>query len=286
MGPLSDKEVISRVAANFVPVAVNLYLTRDEKSSSGDFYRQMAKQRPEQYQGLWVVTGEGKVLAGRGDQPKKGSWTADTLRLLGEGLTAFGEVTPRRAGPTRPNPDLGVGLRDGGGIALATYVRSLTLGLDPRGKGPLVIDRVELTKAELAGLTPEVRDAGTTWDVPAATCKALHKILSPLSDTNWLARRDEVPEAALTGKVVRVEGGVARLSFRGSLRGLRKFPHEPHKDKPIRSEVSLRGAGTMEAKSGKLLTLALVGDGTFRNYAPYDDPSPYAAVLEWRREPE
>jgi hypothetical protein len=287
VGPLSDKEVIARVSRNYVPVAVNLYVTRNAKGASGDFYRKLAEQRPKQYQGLYVVTAECKVLAARSEQPTKGTWTDDTLRLLDQGLDAFGEVTPRRPSPTKPNADHGLGLRDDGGIALATYVRPLSLGLDPRGRGPVVIDRVALTKDELKGLTPAGGGAkGETWRVPEETAKALHKVTSPLSDSNWLAKRDEVTKAALTGKIDRVSKGVAYVPFRGSIQSAHVFQIEPHKGKKVRAEVSLRGAGTMEAKTGKLLTLVLIGDGKFRNYPPYDQESAYAAVVEWRREEE
>ena len=38
-------------------------------------------------------------------------------------------------------------------------------------------------------------------------------------------------------------------------------------------------------KSGKMLSLTLVFDGRFRNYAPYDSPARFGAVVEWAREP-
>ena len=36
--------------------------------------------------------------------------------------------------------------------------------------------------------------------------------------------------------------------------------------------------------SGRLLSLTLVFDGRFRNYAPYDAPARFGAVVEWSAE--
>lgn len=286
MGPLSDKEVISKLSENYVPVALNLYLIREAKGTAGDFFRKFHKQRPKQYQGLYVVTAEGKVLANRAEQPAKGSWAADTLKLLDEGLDAFGAVTPRKPKATTPNAEHGLGLRDDGSIVLATYVRPMTLGLDKRGLGPLVIDRITLTKDEVKSLTLANGVQDATWRVPAETATALCRLTSPLSDTNWLAKRDEVSKAFLRGKIDRKSGGTSYLSFTGTVASAHVFQLDPHKGKQVKAEVTLRGAGTMESRSGKLLSLVLVGEGRFRNYPPYDQESKYGAVVEWRLKAE
>jgi hypothetical protein len=280
---LSDDEIISKVSKNYVPVALNLYLIREAKGAGGDFFRKMEKQRPKQYQGLYVVTADCKVLANRSEKPAKGSWAADTLKMLDEGLAAFGEVTPRKPKATAPNAERGLGVRDDGGIVLATYVRPMTLGLDRRGLGPLVIDRVTLKKDEFEGLTKANAATDDTWRAPDETAKALHRVLSPLSDSNWLAKRDEVTKAVLRAKVDRKSNGVSYLSFTGTIASVHLFPFEPHKGKKVRAEMTLRGVGTMESKTGKLLSLVLVGWGKFRNYPPYDEESKYGAVVEWRR---
>jgi hypothetical protein len=283
---LSDKEVISKASLNYVPVALNLYEIRKRKGSAGEFYTKIAKQRPSQYQGLYVATAEGKVLASRGSQPKKGTWEADTLKMLDEGLEAFGEVTPRKFKLVDPTPERGIGVRKDGSIVLEAYVRPLTLGLDTRGRGPLVIDRVELTKAEKSSLTLAEAEEGSTWTVPEKVVGAFYRVLSPVSDSNWLARRNEVDKATLRGKVERVRKGVAYLSYTGSISGVHVFQIEPNKGKKIYADVKFRGTGTADAKTGKLLTLLLVGDGRFRNYPPYDDESKYGVVVEWWLKPE
>ena len=45
-----------------MPVALNLYKVRQDKSEAGDFFRSVQKQKPN-YQGLWVVSPSGN----RGD---------------------------------------------------------------------------------------------------------------------------------------------------------------------------------------------------------------------------
>jgi hypothetical protein len=196
---LSDKEVISRVSQSYVPVALNLYEIRKAKGSAGEFYTKVAKQRPTQYQGLYVVTAEGKVLASRGAQPSKGTWEADTLKMLDEGIEAFGDVKSRKVKAIDPYPERGVGVRDDGSMVLAVYARPMVLGLDRRGLGAVAIDRVVLTKEEKSKLTlPDgVEDA--TWTVPLRVVDALHRVLSPSSDANMLARRGEVTKATLRG---------------------------------------------------------------------------------------
>ena len=45
-----------------MPVALNLYKIREARGEGGDFFRSVYKQKP-QYQGLWVVSPDGKALA-------------------------------------------------------------------------------------------------------------------------------------------------------------------------------------------------------------------------------
>ncbi len=63
MGPLSDEGVIRFISQTCVPVALNLYEIRKAKGPGGDFFRNVQKQRPAQYQGLYLVAADGKVLA-------------------------------------------------------------------------------------------------------------------------------------------------------------------------------------------------------------------------------
>jgi hypothetical protein len=283
---LSDKDVLEKVSRNFVPVALNLYEIRKAKGTAGEFFAKVQKQKPEQYQGLYVVTADGKVLSNRGRQPSKGTWEADTLKMLGEGLDAFGEVTPRKAEVVEQHPERGLGVLEDGGIVLAAYTRPMVLGLDKRGLGAVAIDRVTLTKDERKTLTLPDGAVDATWTVPAKTVEALHRLLSPSSDANTMAKRDEVTKARLKGRIERKSKGIAYLSFEGVISGVHVWQFDPNKGKKIYADVTLSGVGTAEAKSGKLLSITLVGDGRYRNFPPYDDESKYGAVVEWRLKAE
>jgi hypothetical protein len=46
--------------------------------------------------------------------------------------------------------------------------------------------------------------------------------------------------------------------------------------------VTLSGAGTCEAKTGKLLSLTLVGYGVYRSDRPNDAAKKYGAIVDWR----
>lgn len=264
-------------------MALNLYEIRKASGAAGEFFAKIGKQTPSQYQGLYVVSPDGEVLSSRGAQPKKGTWEADTLKMLAEGLKAFGPVTVRKVVWVDPKPDRGTGVRDDGSIVLAVAVRSMVLGLDKRGLGAVALDSVVLTSRERSDLSVTKAEVGDTWKLPARMVAAFHRVLSPTSDANNLARRDEVTKAQLVGKVERVSRGVAYYSFRGEIAGVHIYEFEPHKGKKIRAAVTLRGVGSADARTGRLLSFTLVGEGVYRHHPPYDDESKYGAVVEWRR---
>lgn len=60
---MSDEEVIRRISRYLVPVALNLFEVRKAKGAAGAFFREIQKQRPDHYQGMFVVHPGGKVLA-------------------------------------------------------------------------------------------------------------------------------------------------------------------------------------------------------------------------------
>jgi hypothetical protein len=231
-----------------------------------------------------VVSPEGKVLASRGSQPRKGSWESDTLRMLDEGLDAFGEVAPREARRVDPLPLRGRGGKDDGAVVLAVYVRPMLLGFDRRGLGRVVPDSVPLTKEQKERFSIANAEEDATFTVPSQVVRQLHRILGPSSDPSSLVRADEVTRARLTGRVERVRRGIAYLSFKGYLAGVHVYEFNEHKGKKIRSDALLRGVGTADAKTGKLLSLTLVGDGRYRHFPPHDNETKYGAVVEWRAE--
>jgi hypothetical protein len=277
--------VIRRITRDCVPVALNVDKVSAAKGPDGDFFRAVQKQRPRQSQGIYLVSPDGKVLAGHDRAPKDPhDWPQALLDAIDEGLSKFGPVTPRPARRAAFLPYRGAGVRPDGGIVLAAYTRFLLLGLDRRGFGSVVYDSVPVTKDEAVELTPSDMARGATWPVPTSLVRRLHVVLSADSGRSTLARPEEVTVARLKGKVERINGGVAYLSFEGKIAGEHEGEYVPNKGKTMFAEMGLVGAGRCEVKTGKLLSLTLVGDGRVKGYPPYDQWRRYGAVVEWRRE--
>ncbi len=264
-------------------MAVPLYTVRKEKSPSGDILRAVQKQRPEQYQGVYIVSPAGKVLSSQAKEPeKRDTWAQALLDVIEDGVGAYGAVTERMVEPIRLLPDRGVGRRKDGKIVLAVYTLTLHLGLDRRGFGDATIDSAVLSSQDRERLEFPDLKTGDDFDVGTAAVRKLHRVLSPMSDCNTLPQADEVDHASLTATVERVAGDVVYLGFRGRITGVHTWPFPPHKGKKIHAEMTLAGVGTCERKTGKLLSLLLLGDGRYRNYPPYDQVVRYGAVVEWR----
>ena len=101
---MSDDGVIRFISQTCVPVALNLYEIRKAKNAGGDFFRNVQKQRPAQYQGLYLVSPDGIVLASHQNFKSHETWPQEVLADLEPGLEAFGEVTPREVRRADPLP--------------------------------------------------------------------------------------------------------------------------------------------------------------------------------------
>src|SRR2546422_7316990 len=106
------------ISRNCVPVALNLYEIRKAQGPSGDFFRAVQKQRPAQYQGLYLVAPDGKVLASHQNFKSDKTWAKELLADLEPGLKAFGQVRPRDFRRGDPTPRRGSGLLPDGGATL------------------------------------------------------------------------------------------------------------------------------------------------------------------------
>src|SRR5207248_17159 len=109
-GPLSDDDVINQVSKSFVPVAVNLYKIREAPGSAGDLFRSVQRQR-SQYQGIWIVSPDGKVLAGHHEVKNPTQWAREVLDTIVAALAACRPVQAREPIATDPIPNRGRGLR-------------------------------------------------------------------------------------------------------------------------------------------------------------------------------
>jgi hypothetical protein len=264
-------------------VALNLYTIRKEKGPGGDFFRAVQKQRPAQYQGVYIASPEGKVLAAQAREPeKRETWARALVEVIEQGVTAYGGVMARKAGVIDLLPDRGIGRRKDGSIVLAVYARLMLLGLDKRGFGEPAIDSVVLTAEDRAQLESPDRKVGDHFEVGFTAVQKLHRVLSPFSDASTMPRANEVTRGSLSGKVVGISGDVAYLNLDGRITGVHTWEFDPNKGKKIHAEVTLAGVGSCDRKTGKLLSLLLLGDGRYRNMPPRADVVKYGTAVEWR----
>jgi hypothetical protein len=275
-----------------VPVALNLYKVRQDKGEAGDFFRSVQRQKPN-YQGLWVVSPEGKVLAAHQDMSSmsdpRGKWAGTALADLEAGLKAFGPVKPRRVEKFQSLPHRGVGTRPDGRVTLAVtdrwvFVQDLSRDPPRDALGATVLDSITLTAGEWKGLAPADAKPGSAWAVPEATARKFFPLLST-SDTTFRDAK-EVTSVRLAGRVEKVDGGIAYLTYEGDIAATHRGTKDEGKEGKQCSSAAqlLGGVGTFDVKSGRLLALTLVFDGRFRNYAPYDSPARFGAVVEWSQE--
>ncbi len=277
------------VRDHFVPVALNLYKIRADKGPGGDFFKSVQKQRPAQYQGLYLVAPDGKVLASHQQFKSPKTWAEEVLADLKPGLKTFGKVTPRQAPPVNPLPHRGVGVQAGGSVTLAVtdrlvLVKDLAKEPPPGTLGALVPDSIILSAKAWSSLTsPAKMKVGTTWTVPEATARQFFPLLS-ISDTVFRDAK-EVTAVELVGRVDEIDGDVATIHYSGHISGV----HHGSKDEAkLGNKVSaeaklLSGVATYDVKAGKLLSLTLVYDGQYRNWSPYDQPVRFGSVVEWRQ---
>jgi hypothetical protein len=276
-----------------VPVALNLYKVRQDKGAAGDFWRSVQKQKPN-YQGLWLVSPEGKVLAAHQDMTSmsnpRGKWAKKALADLEAGLEAFGPVTPRRVGKVQSLPYRGVGTQPDGRVTLSVtdrwvFVKDLSHDPPRDALGATVLDSISLTADEWKGLAPPDAQPGGKWEVPEATARKFFPLLST-SDTVFRDAK-EVTSVRLAGRVEKVEDGTAYLAYEGEIAATHRGTKDEGKEGKQCSSAAklLGGVGVYGVKSGRLQGLTLVFDGRFRNYAPYDSPARFGAVVEWSQEP-
>ncbi len=121
--------------------------------------------------------------------------------------------------------------------------------------------------------------------MPEATARKFFPLLST-GDTVFRDAR-EVTSVRLAGRVEKVEGGVAYLAYEGAIAATHVgTKNEGKEGKRCSGAAKVLGSvGVYDLKSGRLQALTLVFDGQFRNYAPYDAPARFGAVVEWAQEP-
>jgi hypothetical protein len=269
-----------------VPVALNLYKVRDDKGEGGEFFRSVQRQKPN-YQGLWLATWDGRLLAASSQlDPKK------MLAELREGLNKFGTVTPRRIRPTNPLPYRGIGVRADGSVTLAISDKAIPvkdLSQLPQISGyQMFLDSVTLSAAEWSALAPPDARAGSKWTIPEEIGRRFFLLLNPF-DIRF-GDPAEVTEVQLVGRVASVREGIACLVYGGRIAGThRGTKYEASEGKSLSSALKMAGGvGSYDIRTGQMLSLTWVWDGlTWGWYDPSSNdlpaPGPYGAVAEWRQ---
>jgi len=285
------------VTRDFVPAAINLYVVRKATDGSRELFQSVQRQK-DQYQGVWIVSPEGKVLAGRQDYRDFKNGSVELLETIDAGLKAFGDVTPREAKPTNPLPHRGVGVLTDGGVSLALYGRqmlgggrsTIPAGIEPsfawtwdgalRPDGPIMIDSLALSAGEWAAFAPTRSEADTTWSIPDGVARKLTRLLSASSDQSGMPRPEEAKVAELKATVESVEGGVARLRFAGRWEMMHLV--EGDAKRPQYGAATAEGTALYDIEGKSMRSLLLVFDGTIRSGRPDATPNRTGAVVEWR----
>jgi hypothetical protein len=270
--------VIRFISSNTVPVAQNLYVIRQQKDAAGDFFRAVQKQRPAQYQGLYLVAPDGKVLASHQQFKSEKTWAQELLTDLEPGMKAFGKVRPREVTRIDPLPHRGQGTEADGSATLAMYLRYTYKTVTLRELPNPTIDSLTLSAKEFATLAPPKVEAGTQYTIPEALTRRFSRVLGP-GDEDSMPRPNEVTAMQLSGKVHGVKDGIAYLVYEGTMSG----SHLTHTKKRTHGSVKLTGVGRYDVKAGRLLSLLWVCDGLYRAAPPYDEQRTYSAVVEWKR---
>jgi hypothetical protein len=279
VGPFSDSRVITAIAQNFVPVATNLYKIRARKDEAGDFFRAVQKKK-DQYQGFWIVTPQGDVLAAHHEVRNEKNWTGEVLAAINEGLRRAGPLPLRQVEPRELLPLRGKGVQEDGSVSLALYVRSFEKGRPANHQG--VFDTIELTAQEWKEFVPPEATPGASWEISQTVASKLSRGLSFYSDQSTMPRPNEVTQVELIAKVAEVRRGVAIFTLQGQIAAVHTHPFE--KGKTNRSQAQFLGVATYDLDGRDMRYLLLYGTGTYRNFQPYDrDVTPLGFVAEWQR---
>ena len=292
--------MIRRVATSFVPVAVNLYKTRQAKDPGGELFRSVQRQK-DQYQGIWVISPAGKVLAGHHEIKSHETWTQEVLETADAALKTFGPVSPRQVNATNPLPSRGHGVQPDGSVCLAIHARQMLGGgrqAVPAGvpdsrlwlwdgtlrrDGPTVIDSLTLDAEQWSAVSPPKTEPGTTWSVPDSVARQFCRVLVPSSDQSAMPRPADAKLARLTATVESVEGERVRIRLTGAWDAVHLI--EGDATRPIRGTATADGFAVYDLSRKSLQSLLLVFSGTYGR--PNDDSvCATGAVAEWQRERE
>jgi hypothetical protein len=295
---LSDEVVIRRVATSFVPVAVNLYKVRHANDAAGKLFRSVQQQK-DQYQGIWIVSPDGKVLAGHHQFKSDKTWKQEVIETVDTSLREFGTVVPRDVRPTNPLPFRGYGVQSDGNVCLAIYARQMMGGgrqsAPPgtsnsrlwiwdgklRPDGPVVIDSLTLGADDWECFAPRKTEPAVTWSIPDAVTRRFCRVLIPSSDQSAMPLPEDTKVATLTASIESVEREMARIRLTGAWEALHLI--EGDATRAVRGVATAEGVAVYDLKQRAMQSFLLVSSGIHGR--PQDESaSANGAVIEWHRE--
>jgi hypothetical protein len=280
-----------------VPAAVNLYRVRRATDGSRELFLSIQRQK-DQYQGIWIVSPDGKVLSGRHDYRDFNRGSIELLETIDAGLKAFGPVEPRSPRPVNLLPFRGAGVEADGSVSLALYGRQvlgggrneIPAGIEPahawlwdgalRPDGPIMLDSVRLPADEWAAFVPVKLEAGATWSLPEAVARKLTRLLSTSSDQSCMPRPEDAGVAELKASVESVEGGTAVLRLSGRWEMMHLI--EGDAKRPTYGAATAEGSAVYDIERKSLRSFLLVFSGTIRSGRRDAPLNRTGAVAEWR----
>ncbi len=252
------------------------------------------QRQKDQYQGIWIVSPEGKVLAAHHEVKDPKAWSREVLDSIDAARSAAGPIAPRDAPASQPLAHRGVGRSDAGRVSLAVYSRYIRGGgreaapeaADAEslwmwdGKlapdGPPVIDTIELSASEWSAFRPPRRTVGTRWTLQESVARQFARVLSPSSDQSTMPHPDEAEVAELSATVESVAGERVRVRLQGKWAATHAYDNKL-------SHGWSAAEGFAELEGDELESLVLVFHGAWRMPPPYDKGvRPTGAVAEWR----
>jgi hypothetical protein len=268
--------VIQKISANFVPVAISLQKIRTDPATR-DWFREVGKQK-DQYQGVWIVSPDDKVLGG-GEYGSK-----DVPKLLGAmdaALKVVGPVQPRNVRRQEPFPFRGVGVRPDGQVDLALYRCYLH---QRKPDGPHLRDTLPLKKDEWSAFAPPKLVAGTEWVIPEDVARKLVRPFCLNTLGGDMPGPEDAKVAKLTAKVESIKDGRARMRLTGTFEAVKLFKEQ---NLSFRSTATAAGVAEYDVDNNAMLSFLIVFEGEYQQGAQPETQKgrPFGAVAEWQRKP-
>jgi hypothetical protein len=259
-------------------------------------FRSVQRQK-DQYQGIWIVAPDGKVLAGHHDVKSHETWSQEVLETAAAGLREFGSVTARDVKPTNPLPFRGVGVQHDGSVCLSVYVRQMMGGGeqcmptsvhpsrrwvwdgDLRRDGPIVIDSLSLTADEWSAFFPMPANVGKSWTIPDAITRRFCRVLVPSSDQSAMPLPSDAKVARMTATAVSSEDGRMRIRISGELDAVHLI--EGDSTRPIRGRAKTEGILSYDLAKHELRSMLIVFYGAHGRPDDEQSASASCGVVEW-----